>query len=671
MIDQTPHVVLVDGYSTGVFYPPLLKQRGIPMVHVRSSTVTDDATLADMVNDTLERMHSDYAALLDQEDSLDELTSRLAQYAPHAVLAGCETGVELGDRLARSLRLPGNNPDTSRVRRDKHAMHQALARAGLRSLSSRMTSSLEDLVEWIESTAGLPVVLKPAMSAGADGIHVCKTLDEARAAFQHLIGTKDIFGSRLNRVLAQEFAPGEEMVVNTVSCRGRHRISDLWRYRKMITPEGRSIYDGAQLVADFGTQTQSILDYSFAVLDALDIRHGPAHSEIMLTPDGPVLIECGARPMGASYPQELLKESVGHTQLELAVEAALEPERFLENADAPYALRKHFFIKCLVSTRKGSLDATPAVTLLSGLPSARSGNFLHCIEGGHVTQTIDLLTSPATLFLCHEDARVVSADHQLITALESEGQNLLFELSARDGLRPDPDWFQRIPDELWLKPENDGEADADVARRALNLKPGQDVLDCPCGDARFGQHLARQGVNYVGVDLNPRFIEGARQRFAAQGLSGEFAVDDMRELNFTDRFDAVINWFNSFGYFDVETDFMVLRNLANCLRPGGMLLMEAPGRGNVIANTTSKFDDQGKELQRFWDDMGERMFLPVPVEENGRTVNVLAGPRLYSLAQYKLFFRLAGLDFSAVYDERLGAYSQDSRRMILLARKPG
>lgn len=60
-----------------------------------------------------------------------------------------------------------------------------------------------------------------------------------------------------------------------------------------------------------------------------------------------------------------------------------------------------------------------------------------------------------------------------------------------------------------------------------------------------------------------------------------------------------------------------------------------------------------------------------PVEENGRVAHVLTGPRLYCLVQYKLFFRLAGLKFAHVYDERLGTYSEASKRMILLARKPG
>ncbi|TWI72277.1 biotin carboxylase [Desulfobotulus alkaliphilus] len=669
MEKQVQHVIIVDGFSTGTFYPPLLRERGIPAVHVRSGTVVPDGQFGKVVEELLSRVSRDYAAMLEEGPDLDGLVRNLSAFTPCAVLAGCETGVELGDLLAARLSLSGNDPASSATRRNKYEMHQALARAGLRHLSSLLTDSLDALLGWIREGDRLPVVLKPTSSAGADGIHVCKTLEEVRKAFHVLMGAYDFFGRKLGLVLAQEFAPGVEVVVNTVSCQGRHRVSDLWRYSKMITPEGRSVYDGGGLVADFGEDTERVLKYAFAALDALNIRFGPAHSEIMITPSGPVLIECGARPMGASFPQDLLRESVGHTQLELALQAVLDPEVFMAQLNTPYVLRKHFFIKNLVSNRQGGLDATPAVTLLSGLPSVRSGNFLHCLESGHVEQTVDLLTSPATLFLCHENPDVLREDHELITSLEEEGQNLLFELTSMDGAHPDPDWFQRIPDELWLRPESEGEVDADTVWKALGLLPGQEVLDCPCGDARFGQNLARRGVRYTGVDINPRFIDRARQRFSGLGLEGSLSVGDMRSLGFENCFDAVINWFNSFGYFDVETDFLVLKNLAAALRPGGLLLIEAPSRSNIIVNTTPKFDSDGKELERRWDEISERMFLPVPVTEEGRIVHVLTGPRLYSISQYKLLFRLAGLTFVTVYDEKLGPFTDTSRRMILLARK--
>ncbi|NCC25815.1 MAG: methyltransferase domain-containing protein [Deltaproteobacteria bacterium] len=667
---RTGHIVMVDGYSTGAYYLPLLREKGLPVVHVRSASVASESTFGRSVDQILERTKRAYAACFDEGPDMADLVLDLNPWQPMSVLVGCETGVELADELAHALGLPGNDPATSPARRDKFLMHQALARAGVRSLKSHMTDDLSDLLAWVRDEGGLPVVLKPPKSAAADGVHICRTEEEIRRAFLELKQKRTIFGSTLDQILAQEFALGSEVVVNTVSCQGRHRVSDLWRYSKAITPEGRSVYDAAWLVQDFGPETDHILDYARSVLDALDIGFGPAHAEIMLTAHGPVLIECGARPMGGSFPQDMVRDCLGSTQLDLALMAALEPGTFLARLDEPYAVRKHFCVKCLISSRKGALDATPAVSLLTALPSARGGNFLHCLEDGHVDCTVDLLSSPAMLFLCHENQELVRQDHELVRDLESEGQNLLFELSPGADLRPDPDWVRRVPDELWLKSEEVGAPDADIIWQALGLRSGMEVLDCPCGDGRVGIHLARRGVSLTGVDLNPRFVDRARQRFVSEGFQAEFKVCDMRALTFENRFDAVVNWFNSFGYFDVETDFEVLKNLARALKPGGLLLVEAPSRTNVLANTTAKFDAHGREIGQRWDELAERMFLPVPVEEIGRIVEVVSGPRLYTLAQYRLLFRLAGLVFVAAKDENLDTYGDHSHRMVLVARKP-
>jgi hypothetical protein len=42
--------------------------------------------------------------------------------------------------------------------------------------------------------------------------------------------------------------------------------------------------------------------FTFAVLDALGIAETPAHSAVMLTADGPVLVEPGTRLGGATAP---------------------------------------------------------------------------------------------------------------------------------------------------------------------------------------------------------------------------------------------------------------------------------------------------------------------------------------------------------------------------------
>jgi len=302
-----------------------------------------------------------------------------------------------------------------------------------------------------------------------------------------------------------------------------------------------------------------------------------------------------------------VNECLGKTQIEWSLDAALAPDDFLDGCDQPPRLQKGFMVKSLVSTRHGALDGIPAMSLLAALPSVRAGNFLDAVERWEVRRTVDLHSSPAHLYLCHEDVRILHQDADLIRALEREAPNLLFELRPGPETPFDPEWFKQVPDDLWLKNEEEALQDGENLARLLVLKPGMEILDCPCGDGRISIQLAKRGACVTGVDINPRFIERARHRFTEAGLEGAFEVGDMRALAWRQRFDAVVNWFNSFGYFDVETDFAVLRRLANALRPGGRLILEAPNRGNVLANTRRKIDAAtGAEFQRHWDELTER-----------------------------------------------------------------
>lgn len=662
-------VAIVDGYSTGSFYMPLLQERGIPIVHVRSTPNTLKAHITDIANDSLKKNASYYAALIDGAQPVEKIVEALESYRPIAVIPGCESGVELADQLAHFMGLPGNGWASTHARRDKFLMYEAVSKAGIRHLDYGKFDTLSPLLSWIKDRGRFPVVIKPARSAGADGLFICHTIVEATRAFSNLIGTQSIFGEPITAVIVQEYASGYEIVVNTVSCKGWHRITDLWRYSKTETADGRSVYDGVELVPDFGADTDAILHYATAVLDALKISVGAAHIEIMVTADGPVLIECGARAMGGSFSQELLRSCLGYTQLEMSLDAYLTPHAFRTRWDFPYTLRRYALFKFLSSIREGSLDAIPGVTLLAGLPSVKGGNFLACLESGEVERTVDLFTSPADIYLCHEDRKVLLEDFSLIRELEKEAQNLLFEMAPDKEQGRNPEWFLELPDDLWLKPEEAGKADADTIWEALQLREGMDVLDCPCGDARVGIHLARRGIKLTGIDANPRFIETARSRFSAEGLPGDFSVGDMRDLRFDGHFEAVVNWFNSFGYFDIETDFYVLKLFWKALRPGGLLLIEAPNRTNIISNTRKITQKGGQELLRHWDELTERLYAPAEIDQNGEKKTVWVSSRMYSVAQYRLLFKLARFKPISIYDEALNAFHEEARRVIFIVRK--
>jgi ubiquinone/menaquinone biosynthesis C-methylase UbiE len=66
------------------------------------------------------------------------------------------------------------------------------------------------------------------------------------------------------------------------------------------------------------------------------------------------------------------------------------------------------------------------------------------------------------------------------------------------------------------------------------------VLEVGCGLGTDAVQFARAGARYTGIDLTPRSIELARQRFLQSNLRGEFQVSDAENLSFEDnQFDLV------------------------------------------------------------------------------------------------------------------------------------
>ena len=107
----------------------------------------------------------------------------------------------------------------------------------------------------------------------------------------------------------------------------------------------------------------------------------------------------------------------------------------------------------------------------------------------------------------------------------------------------------------------------------IGLEEGQSVLDCPCGYGRHSAELARRGMNVVGVDVNSEELQIALNRSIAYP-NLRFVQQDMRRLIYKDSFDAVINMFYSFGFFEEdEENLAVIRNFYNALKPGGRFLM--------------------------------------------------------------------------------------------------
>lgn len=143
-----------------------------------------------------------------------------------------------------------------------------------------------------------------------------------------------------------------------------------------------------------------------------------------------------------------------------------------------------------------------------------------------------------------------------------------------------------FPDLRW---ERVGE-EVDGLLRLADLPPGSRILDLCCGPGRHSLELARRGHRVVGVDRTAAYLEEAREEARRERLAVEFLQDDMRRYRSPETFDAALNLFTSFGYFeDPAEDRLVAEHLFASLRPGGILIMEMVGR-EVVARTFRERD---------------------------------------------------------------------------------
>ncbi|GMG84452.1 class I SAM-dependent methyltransferase [Paralimibaculum aggregatum] len=112
----------------------------------------------------------------------------------------------------------------------------------------------------------------------------------------------------------------------------------------------------------------------------------------------------------------------------------------------------------------------------------------------------------------------------------------------------------------------------------LAPKPGERVLDIGCGDGALSAEIAAAGAEVVGLDSSASMVEAAR----ARGIDAR--LGDAAAPGFEGEFDAVFS--NAAMHWMTDPD-AVLAGCARALRPGGRLVAEFGGHGNVAAIRTA------------------------------------------------------------------------------------
>jgi SAM-dependent methyltransferase len=210
----------------------------------------------------------------------------------------------------------------------------------------------------------------------------------------------------------------------------------------------------------------------------------------------------------------------------------------------------------------------------------------------------------------------------------------------------------------------------------LAIEPGAAVLDLCCGVGRHSIELARRGYHVCGVDRTAAYLQAAGERAAAEALTLEWIQADMRQFVRPEAFDAAINLYTSFGYFeDPAQDRQVVDNLFRSLKPGGALIIELMGK-EVLARVFAardwqelpdgSFFLQQREICRDWTWIENRWILI----KDGQQREYAVGHRLYDGAGLKALLLEAGFESVTLHGSLQGLpYDHSAQRLVAVARK--
>lgn len=216
--------------------------------------------------------------------------------------------------VAKECGLVGVSEETAIKATDKSVMREALRTAGVPVPKFFRMASINEFRTAVESIDG-PFMVKPADSSGSRGILKVDDRESLDSAYEY---TKQF--SHNGIVVVEECMVGPEVSVETLAIDGEVHVIQ-------ITDK---ITTGSPHFVEMGHTQPTRLDcaeeikkVAIAANKAVGIKNGPSHTEIIVTKDGPKIVEIGARLGGDCITTHLVPLSTGVNMVEACIRIAL------------------------------------------------------------------------------------------------------------------------------------------------------------------------------------------------------------------------------------------------------------------------------------------------------------------------------------------------------------
>lgn len=264
------------------YYAKIEKQLGTSLIHYLDNMLTLDT-------------HHDIAGMLDKIEKYHQV------FPVDGVLGQYDLEIYQSALVAERLGLPGVSPKAVEVCRSKYLTRQALYDSGIPVPRFKLVETAEEAQDFAKEI-GYPCVLKPVDGQGSDNVLLISSPEDFAEPFlwhkNHPVYFRGV--KRFPKLLVEEYLQGSLISVETVSEGDRAHvlgITDRTLGEPPFFVAHRASFPG--LITD----GQAAIDMAKQSLHAVGYTFGPAHTEILMTKDGPRIVEINPRIAGSTISQ--------------------------------------------------------------------------------------------------------------------------------------------------------------------------------------------------------------------------------------------------------------------------------------------------------------------------------------------------------------------------------
>jgi biotin carboxylase len=341
-----------------------------------------------------------------------------------AVLVGADSCVAAIERINLFRGQAANAPDKILARCDKVEQAKAFAAAGIPVVPQRYfrANETESALRYA-NMRGYPQVLKPRASGGTNSVYLANDDAEFRAFFEAVSQAKSLYDRPNGGALVMNYVDpntAREIVVDAVSCDGRHVITDVWAYEKTRMNGTPAMYRAMRTVPfeDAGAE----IAFALRMLNAAGYRQGASHTELWHTAEGQLLpVEVGFRLPGLIT--QVSADVTGRDQVALTLDSYVDPSAFHKKSDtfaAVDARRCAGAVVFLTADRATQVQSDAPMDRLRALPSYHSSSLKAEKAGDQVAKTVDVASIVGWVALAHASVGQIEHDIAVIRELERQ-----------------------------------------------------------------------------------------------------------------------------------------------------------------------------------------------------------------------------------------------------------